>query len=84
MTPPPAQCKVVLTCNQAVRGGRAVDLKATVDAAIRTCPSVQHVFVAQRTSSPAPRGDLDVPLEEVSDFDGCSIDVVVSASRGGS
>ncbi|CAL8258808.1 unnamed protein product [Lota lota] len=59
-----AQCRVVLTCNQVVRGGRAIDLKATVDAAVRTCPSVQHVFVAQRTSSPAPQGDLDVPLEE--------------------
>ncbi|CAL8367868.1 acetyl-coenzyme A synthetase 2-like, mitochondrial [Gadus morhua] len=59
-----AQCKVVVTCNQAVRGGRAIDLKTTVDAAVRTCSSVKHVFVAQRTSSPAPKGDLDVPLEE--------------------
>ena len=57
---------MVVTCNQAVRGGRAIDLKTTVDAAVRTCSSVKHVFVAQRTSSPAPKGDLDVPLEEVS------------------
>ncbi|CAL8297700.1 unnamed protein product [Merluccius merluccius] len=59
-----AQCKAVVTCNQAVRGGRTIDLKPTVDAAVRNCPSVKCVFVAQRTSSPAPQGDLDVPLEE--------------------
>uniref|UniRef100_A0A8C5B7E3 Propionate--CoA ligase n=1 Tax=Gadus morhua TaxID=8049 RepID=A0A8C5B7E3_GADMO len=76
-----AQCKVVVTCNQAVRGGRAIDLKTTVDAAVRTCSSVKHVFVAQRTSSPAPKGDLDVPLEECvfgyrpGDVFGCMADI---------
>ncbi|KAM4607393.1 acetyl-coenzyme A synthetase 2-like, mitochondrial [Polymixia lowei] len=59
-----AQCKAVVTCNQGVRGGRPVDLKPTVDAALKTCPSVQHVFVAQRTSNPVPMGKLDIPLEE--------------------
>uniref|UniRef100_A0A3B4THY2 Propionate--CoA ligase n=1 Tax=Seriola dumerili TaxID=41447 RepID=A0A3B4THY2_SERDU len=60
-----AQCKAVLTCNQGVRGGRIVHLKATVDAAVKTCPSVQHVFVSQRTEQPAVMGERDVPLEEV-------------------
>ncbi|KAJ3610934.1 hypothetical protein NHX12_023024, partial [Muraenolepis orangiensis] len=60
-----AQCKLVVTCDQAVRGGRAIQLKSTVDAAVRTCPSVKHVLVEQRCpGSPAPWGDLDVPLEE--------------------
>lgn len=60
-----AQCKVVLTCNEAVRGGRVVPLKSTVDAAVRSCPTVQHVFVSQRTENPTEMGPLDVPLEEV-------------------
>lgn len=60
-----AQCKVVLTCNESVRGGRVVDLKSTVDAAVKSCPSVRHVLVSQRTEKPAAMGKLDVPLDEV-------------------
>uniref|UniRef100_A0A673XNA7 Propionate--CoA ligase n=1 Tax=Salmo trutta TaxID=8032 RepID=A0A673XNA7_SALTR len=59
-----AQCKAVITCNQGVRGGRFIDLKPTVDAAVKNCPTVQHVFVAQRTANPTPMGKLDIPLEE--------------------
>uniref|UniRef100_A0A8C8M6G3 Acetyl-coenzyme A synthetase n=1 Tax=Oncorhynchus tshawytscha TaxID=74940 RepID=A0A8C8M6G3_ONCTS len=59
-----AQCKAVITCNQGVRGGRFIDLKPTVDAAVKNCPTVQHVFVAQRTTNPTPMGKLDIPLEE--------------------
>ncbi|TDH01674.1 hypothetical protein EPR50_G00182660 [Perca flavescens] len=60
-----AQCKAVVTCNQGVRGGRLTELKATVDAAVKVCPTVQHVFVSQRTETPAVMGRLDVPLEQV-------------------
>lgn len=60
-----AQCKAVVTCNQGVRGGRVIDLKPTVDAAVKSCPSVRHVFVSQRTEKPAVMGKLDVPLEQV-------------------
>uniref|UniRef100_A0A673BY40 Acetyl-coenzyme A synthetase n=1 Tax=Sphaeramia orbicularis TaxID=375764 RepID=A0A673BY40_9TELE len=60
-----AECKAVVTCNQGVRGGRIIDLKATVDTAVKMCPTVQHVFVAQRTDAPAVMGHLDIALEEV-------------------
>ncbi|KAF7651920.1 hypothetical protein LDENG_00103720 [Lucifuga dentata] len=60
-----AQCKAVVTCNQSVRGGRTIDLKSTVDVAVKSCPSVRHVFVAQRTDKPAVMRERDVPLEEV-------------------
>ncbi|XP_075939571.1 acetyl-coenzyme A synthetase 2-like, mitochondrial [Anarhichas minor] len=60
-----AQCKAVVTFNQGLRGGRVIDLKATVDAAVKSCPTVRHVFVAQRTEHPVVMGQLDVPLEEV-------------------
>ncbi|XP_066538091.1 acetyl-coenzyme A synthetase 2-like, mitochondrial [Hoplias malabaricus] len=59
-----AQCKAVVTCNQGVRGGRLINLKATVDAAVKSCPSVQSVLVAQRTNHSTPMGKLDTPLEE--------------------
>uniref|UniRef100_A0A6Q2YED9 Acetyl-coenzyme A synthetase n=1 Tax=Esox lucius TaxID=8010 RepID=A0A6Q2YED9_ESOLU len=59
-----AQCKAVITCNQGVRGGRLIDLKPTVDTAVKNCPSVQHVFVAQRTTNPTPMGKVDILLEE--------------------
>ncbi|XP_040929888.1 acetyl-coenzyme A synthetase 2-like, mitochondrial isoform X2 [Betta splendens] len=60
-----AQCKAVITCNEGVRGGRPVQLKSTVDAAVRSCPSVRCVFVSQRTETSTVMGELDVPLEEV-------------------
>uniref|UniRef100_A0A672NYQ1 Propionate--CoA ligase n=1 Tax=Sinocyclocheilus grahami TaxID=75366 RepID=A0A672NYQ1_SINGR len=60
-----AQCKFVITCNQGVRGGRIFDLKSTVDKAVKSCPSVRHVFVAKRTNNSVPMGKLDISLDEV-------------------
>uniref|UniRef100_A0A096M6U9 acetate--CoA ligase n=1 Tax=Poecilia formosa TaxID=48698 RepID=A0A096M6U9_POEFO len=51
-----AQCRAVITCNQGVRGGRVIELKA---AAVKTCPSVQH-----RTEQLAVMGKMDIPQEE--------------------
>lgn len=62
-----AQCKVVITCNQGVRGGRVIELKRTVDEAVKECPKVKHVFVGQRTDKEVPMGELDIPLEEEMD-----------------
>ncbi|KAG5201526.1 acetyl-coenzyme A synthetase 2-like, mitochondrial isoform X1 [Ovis aries] len=59
-----AQCKVVITFNQGLRGGRVVQLKKIVDEAIKICPSVQHVLVAHRTDNKVHMGDLDVSLEQ--------------------
>ncbi|TKS65126.1 Acetyl-coenzyme A synthetase 2-like, mitochondrial [Collichthys lucidus] len=35
------------------------------DAAVRSCPTVRHVFVSQRTDKPVVMGQLDVPLDQV-------------------
>uniref|UniRef100_A0A8C6QWS1 Acetyl-coenzyme A synthetase n=1 Tax=Nannospalax galili TaxID=1026970 RepID=A0A8C6QWS1_NANGA len=59
-----AKCKVVITFNQGVRGGRVVELKKIVDEAVKNCPTIQHVLVAHRTDAKVPMGDLDVPLEQ--------------------
>ncbi|NWI63742.1 ACS2L synthetase, partial [Todus mexicanus] len=57
-------CKAVITYNQGVRGGRIIELKATVDEAVKNCPNIKHVFVAQRTEKKVQIGDRDIPLEE--------------------
>ncbi|KAK2109426.1 Acetyl-coenzyme A synthetase 2-like, mitochondrial [Saguinus oedipus] len=57
-------CKVVVTSNQGLRGGRVVELKKIVDQAVKHCPTVQRVLVAHRTDSKVHMGDLDVPLEQ--------------------
>ncbi|NXE07506.1 ACS2L synthetase, partial [Lophotis ruficrista] len=57
-------CKAVITYNQGVRGGRIIELKTTVDEAVKNCPSIKHVFVAQRTDNKVQMGDRDISLEE--------------------
>ncbi|XP_074065411.1 acetyl-coenzyme A synthetase 2-like, mitochondrial isoform X2 [Macrotis lagotis] len=59
-----AKCKVVITYNQGVRGGRIVELKKIVDEAVKKCPTIKHVLVAQRTENKVHMGKLDVALEE--------------------
>ena len=55
----------MITTDQAVRGGRVIELKKIVDDAVSTCPSVQHVFMAQRTGADVPMGPKDILLEQV-------------------
>uniref|UniRef100_A0A673LMC5 Propionate--CoA ligase n=1 Tax=Sinocyclocheilus rhinocerous TaxID=307959 RepID=A0A673LMC5_9TELE len=76
-----AQCKFVITCNHGVRGGRIFDLKSMVDRAVKSCPSVRHVFVAKRTNNSVPMGKLDISLDEYvfdytpGDVFGCVADI---------
>ena len=44
-----ADCKVVITADEGVRGGRTIALKATTDAAAAKSPSVDTVIVVRRT-----------------------------------
>uniref|UniRef100_A0A8C6SA76 Propionate--CoA ligase n=1 Tax=Neogobius melanostomus TaxID=47308 RepID=A0A8C6SA76_9GOBI len=59
-----ANSSTVITVNQGVRGGKMIDLKKTVDAAVDTCPNVRQVFVAMRTETPVVMKDRDVAMEE--------------------
>ncbi|XP_058844015.1 acetyl-coenzyme A synthetase 2-like, mitochondrial [Acipenser ruthenus] len=59
-----AQSKLVITANQALRGGRTIELKKTVDQAVKDCPSVTRVLVAMRTENQVQMTDRDIPLEE--------------------
>jgi len=60
-----AQSETVITVNQGLRGGKVIELKRTVDQAVKQCPGVKRVLVSMRTDSKVPITALDVPLEEV-------------------
>ena len=49
-----AHCKVVVTANEGLRGGKKVPLKRTVDRAIEGMSLVETVLVARRTDSDVP------------------------------
>ena len=62
----PASCKIVVTADQGIRGGKAIELKKTVDSAVAGCDCVKNVFVMHRTGVQVPWVDgRDVHLEEV-------------------
>ena len=46
-----AQCVGVITQDTGYRRGNEIKLKATVDEALQSCPSVKHVLVYKRTGS---------------------------------
>ncbi|KAK5903584.1 hypothetical protein CgunFtcFv8_007353 [Champsocephalus gunnari] len=59
-----AQSSTVITVNQGVRAGKVTELKRTVDAAVKDCPSVQQVLVAMRTENPVTMTAKDMNMEE--------------------
>ena len=44
-----SDCKLVITADEGIRGGRTVPLKENVDIALSKCPNVHTVVVIQRT-----------------------------------
>ncbi len=45
-----AECNIVITADGAFRGAKDIPLKAVVDEALNTCPSVKQVIVLKRTN----------------------------------
>ena len=44
-----ADCSLVITADQSVRGGKKTNLKKNVDTALDSCPGVKNCIVVQRT-----------------------------------
>ena len=47
-----SDCRVVITSDESVRGGRHVPLKKNADKALEECPNVSTVLVVKRTGGP--------------------------------
>ena len=60
--------RLVITADEGLRGGKAVPLKANVDAALESCPSVERVIVVRRTGGAiAMQPGRDIWYEEARD-----------------
>ena len=49
-----AGCRVVVTANEGLRGGKTIPLKQTVDRAVESTPIVECVLVVRRTDAEVP------------------------------
>lgn len=47
-----SRCRLVMTADTTIRGGKKIELKKIVDEALVKCPSVERVIVFARTKSP--------------------------------
>jgi acetyl-CoA synthetase len=60
-----AGCRVVVTANEGLRGGKTIPLKKTVDRAVDGIAMVERVLVAFRTDTSVPmKADRDFRLDE--------------------
>ncbi len=60
-----SECKVVITADEGVRGGKSVPLKANVDTALEGCDCVEKVVVVQRTGGDVNWTERDVWYHEL-------------------
>jgi acetyl-CoA synthetase len=62
-----ADCRIVITADEGLRGGKKVPLKANVDKALEGCPDVKNTLVIKRTGGDISwNSSRDVWYEEVS------------------
>ena len=61
-----SDCRVVITADEGVRGGKAVPLKSNTDKALESCPNVHSVVVVRRTGGDVQwHAQRDVWLHEI-------------------
>ena len=61
-----SDCRVVITADEGIRGGKAVPLKSNTDKALESCPNVHTVVVVKRTGGDVQwQAQRDVWLHEI-------------------
>lgn len=59
-----SSCETIITADKMTRGGKEIELKKIVDAAINNCPNVKRVFVNSYSSNKPPLRKLDILLQD--------------------
>ncbi len=54
------ECKMVITADEGVRGGKSIPLKTNVDIATKECDCIEHIVVVKRTGNDVGWSDRDV------------------------
>jgi len=60
-----SKCKLVITADEGVRGGKSIPLKANVDIAVKECDCVKNIVVVKRTGNAIEWSDRDVWYHEL-------------------
>lgn len=53
-----ADCRVVITADEGIRGSKHIPLKVNIDTALRNCPNVEHVIVLQHSGRKIPWSNM--------------------------
>ena len=65
-----SNCKVVISANEGIRGGKSIPLKRNVDLALTDCPSVHTCLFVKRTSKNVDwLEERDIWYEQVNNYD---------------
>jgi acetyl-CoA synthetase len=60
-----SECKVVITADEGIRGGKPIPLKANVDKATIDCDCVEKIIVVERTGGQVAWNERDVWYHEI-------------------